>query len=153
MAHTAADCISSPAVGAGHRLRVTIAGQTSPVSSASVSLAYRAPRITSISGPGADKAVTPGGQSVLLTGDYFGPSTPASADGIPLPTSLVPTVRYGHTGTNASAAFAATFPPSSLRYMAANCRVTSDHTQVTCTTAPGTGKELRWEIKIGRAHV
>jgi VCBS repeat-containing protein len=148
VAHTAAACISSPAVGAGHRLRITVAGQSSDVSLPSVSLAYRAPRITAISGQGSSKAATEGGQSVLLTGDFFGPTTPATLDGIPLPTALVPAVRYGRTGTNASAAFAATFPASSLRYAAVNCRVTSDHTQVTCTTAPGTGKDLRWELTI-----
>jgi hypothetical protein len=147
VAHTTVACTSSPAVGAGHRLRITVAGQASNVSTPSVALSYRLPLITSIAGPGADKAVTEGGQTVLITGDQFGPATPASADGFPLPGALVPTARYGRT-TGPQNASASTFPASSLRYAAYNCRVTSDHTQVTCTTVEGTGNALRWAVTI-----
>ena len=112
---------------------MTAGGQASAAPS-QAAVSYRPPVITALSGPGAAGAVTPGSQTVYVTGDMFGPATLASPAGVPQPGAIAPLARYGHPAANASL----------LQYLAQGCLVTVDHTQMTCLTAPGTGAALVW---------
>lgn len=82
---------------------------------------YANPSISSLSG--AMSMQTSGGESVTLTGVNFGS------------TSSVVTVRYRSA--------------SSPEYTASGCVVTQAHTVVRCTTVPGYGTDLAWELTVG----
>lgn len=83
--------------------------------------AYGVPIIDSINGPGAADASTDGGELVILTGRYF--SVQQFLEG----------VTYGVSGTE---------------YTATDCRVTANHTEIRCLTAPGTGRKLSWMVRV-----
>jgi hypothetical protein len=82
---------------------------------------YAPPIITSVSGPGSINASTDGGDIVILTGSYFSVN------------KWLEKVTYGPKGTE---------------FTARNCTVTRSHTEITCTTAPGTGRKLFWTVTI-----
>jgi hypothetical protein len=82
---------------------------------------YAPPVITSVSGPGSVNASTDGGDLVILTGSYFSIN------------KFLEKVTYGPKGTE---------------FTARNCTVTRAHSEITCTTAPGTGRVLYWTVTI-----
>jgi hypothetical protein len=82
---------------------------------------YAPPIITSVSGPGSINASTDGGDIVILTGSYFSVN------------KWLEKVTYGPKGTE---------------FTARNCTVTRSHTEIACTTAPGTGRKLFWTVTI-----
>jgi hypothetical protein len=82
---------------------------------------YAPPVITSITGAGSVNASTDGGDVVILTGNYFSINT------------WLEKVTYGPKGTE---------------FTARNCTVTRAHSEITCTTAPGTGRVLYWTVTI-----
>jgi hypothetical protein len=111
-------------VGIGWNLTwiVTVAGQTSPRSSATNR--YVTPSLSTIRGTGASQAITTGGQLFTITGSHFGPTT----------STAKPVVTYGDTGTE---------------YIASSCTVTLTDTQIVCLTGEGTGADLMTIVKIG----
>jgi hypothetical protein len=82
---------------------------------------YAPPVIYSVSGPGSVNASTDGGDLVILTGSYFSIN------------KFLEKVTYGPKGTE---------------FTARNCTVTRAHSEITCTTAPGTGRVLYWTVTI-----
>jgi hypothetical protein len=82
---------------------------------------YAPPVITSITGAGSVNASTDGGDLVILTGSYFSIN------------KFLEKVTYGPKGTE---------------FTARNCTVTRAHSEITCTTAPGTGRVLYWTVTI-----
>jgi len=82
---------------------------------------YAPPVITSVSGSGSVNASTDGGDIVILTGSYFSIN------------KFLEKVTYGPKGTE---------------FTARNCTVTRAHSEITCTTAPGTGRVLYWTVTI-----
>jgi hypothetical protein len=69
--HVEVSCESVPGVGAHLIWKVVVSGQPSDDSLFTVS--YEPPSVTLVSGPGAEKANTDGGQIVYIDGDNFGP--------------------------------------------------------------------------------
>ena len=41
------------------------------------------------------------------------------------------------------------YGPSGTEFIAVGCTVTVPHSQIACTTAPGTGRQLRWLVTVG----
>lgn len=117
--HSLIQCETEPGVGANLRIRVTVEGVTGLPSqqSAASMLRYASPSVTSISvSTASGKLNTAGGEPVVLSCQNVGPSNAGSLG-----------VTYG--------------PPTlPTRFTARQCSVTVDHTQVTCQSAPGTGK-------------
>ena len=122
-------CTSLPGVGSSSSLSVSVQG----VSYTSPLLGYQPPCLWNISGPGVDGASTGGGDTVVLTGNNFGPVG-----------ALIDFVVYGATvvpGVNPYSAVSSVL-------LAQGCAVTVPHTQITCTTAPGVGSNLVWTVSI-----
>jgi hypothetical protein len=109
-------------------------GQTSAPSA--VLTSYVGPTIRSVTGPGAVRANTEGGQIVTIAGDEFGPVTTGGA----APSSpVVQWVRYGTPGVLQFAA-----PPESCYVVAAR-----PSPQMQCLTGPGTGAGHWWQVNVG----
>ena len=123
--HTAIRCDTVPGVGSQLRWKVTIGN----LSSVTPTTNYAPPAITSVSGPGAANASTQGGETVVLRGTNFGTAQEAAA--VP---SSIDFVQYGRDGDGV--------------FRAVDCAVTVDHTEITCKTAPGTGKDLTWRVSV-----
>ena len=119
-------CLTAPGYGTGHVLTVTIGTGSSNVRTSAVfataDINYAAPIVAIYSGPGSDEASTFGGQSLIVTGANFGPvGTP------------VDSASYGEG-------------PYQLP---ATCTVSVAHSELTCTTSAGGGKELKLVVTIG----
>jgi hypothetical protein len=117
-------CLTAQGYGTGHSLSVTIGAdanaRTSTVFAADIS--YAAPIVAVYSGAGSTDASTFGGQLMVVTGANFGPiGTP------------VDDAKYGE-GTY---------------QLDASCTVSIAHTELTCTTSEGAGKELKLVVTIG----
>ena len=84
-----------------------------------------------VTGPGRFEANTAGGEELFLIGSNFGPVT----------SDLYVTI-----GEDINARYG---PHTNYRYNATNCRVTTDQTVITCTTAEGTGKDHAWVLNVG----
>lgn len=121
--HVVITCTSVAGVGADIPLAVVVDGQDT---SDSAFISYSPPTIASVTGSNVDSMQTVGGDEITLTGANFGPASEFD--------SFV--AGYG--------------PLSSLdKYTASNCVLDTPHEAVTCETAPGVGKELRWIISVG----
>ena len=94
---------------------------TSPFSNTSIS--YARPTVDSLTGPGTEDADTAGGQLVTIRGAQFGTRAANRVD----------LVSYG---------------PSASEFVAANCSVTVDHSEIQCLTAEGLGTGIRWSVMI-----
>ena len=128
-AHREITCTTAAGYGQNLAWKVSVRSQESQASSTTTS--YKEPVVLSVGGPGSHRARTEGGESVVIDGDQFGPaSTTLASDHV--------TVAYGR------AAGANTFAFSGV-----GCRVSTAHTQIECTTAPGTGKDHSWKVTIG----
>ena len=110
----------------GYYLQLSVGGQGSNVFAAQMS--YAPPVISGFQPTGGLE--TSGGQTVLLTGVNFGPYQDPT---------LVITASYSTAAGTLGAAYS---------YPASNCAVTVANTQITCTTAPGAGAALTWELMV-----
>jgi hypothetical protein len=135
--HTMLLCTSAPGIGAGLAVNVVVGGQSSGASPVAQVLHYKVPVITDIGGLGSARALTIGGQQVVLSGSQFGLLTPLSGNGNPVAGALQPIAKYGHVGS------------SPLTYTAAECRVSVANSQIICLTVEGTGKDLVWQVTVG----
>ena len=127
--HVAITCKTTSGAGAGMNWRVSVDGQPS----VQPSTAYGHPVITGISGPVA--LDTDGAQVVVITGRNFAPSEKTKQ-------SPVTGERFLHSvvyGPSANPHY--TLPT-------ANCKVTKDSTEITCTTVPGVGSDLTWFVTV-----
>jgi hypothetical protein len=132
-AHTTITCTTAAGVGVGHRVALSIGGQAAAAWPASgPGLAFLPPTLTAISGQGSINADTSGGQVVVLSGRHFGP--------VVFPLASIDSVTYGHPLT------------APAQYSGQGCRVTTQTplvSQITCSTAPGVGRNLRWAVSVG----
>jgi cysteine-rich repeat protein len=122
--HHALLCRSVAGYGGSLAVTVLVANQESASNDTVARTMYSTPSIVAVTGDGSFNALTRGNQDVFLAGQFFG-TTEHNA---------VKAVMYGPTGTE---------------YQATSCIVTADHIQVTCRTAPGVGRSLRWRVLIG----
>lgn len=125
-------CTTAPGAGFNLRASLTVGGQTA-VSPVTATVSYLPPVMTALSGRGFSNAETVGGQTVLITGDQFGPVSQVGGAYSPLPNV---TAMYGKPGD------------SILRYTAASCAVTTAQTVITCLTAPGVGFGYVWQVTV-----
>jgi hypothetical protein len=127
------ECTSVPGFGSNHSWRIGLESRYSNWSMDKTS--YEVPVILSVHGPGSYQASTAGGQEVYITGDFFGPRSP----GIVSPYIVT---KYGH--------YPAAWLPGEIFFppYSPSCIVSIGHTQLTCITTPGVGKNHSWEILI-----
>ena len=118
--HTVLRCVSA---GVGDHLLFTVhvGDQASPPFVSS--LAYDAPVITSVYGPGTTNALTSGGQVVYVAGRNLG------AD------DFNTHLAYGHN--------------NSFLFTTPSCHLVLPHTLVRCITVPGSGFQNQWQITVG----
>ena len=98
-------------------------------------LGYAAPIISGISGVFSSMP-TGGGDTFMLSGNMFGP-----ASGYPN------WVRYGLPGVNGVTRYTAGTPDAVT--LIPYCTVTVAHTQISCVTAPGTGRGFSVQAAVG----
>ena len=127
--HVAITCQTTAGAGAGMNWRVSVDGQPS----VQPSTAYGHPVITGISGPAA--LDTDGAQVVVITGRNFAPSEKTKQSPV-TGARFLDRVVYGPSGN----------PHYTLP--TANCKVTKDSTEITCTTVPGVGNDLAWFVTV-----
>jgi hypothetical protein len=127
--HVAITCKTTSGAGAGMNWRVSVDGQPS----VQPSTAYGHPVITGISGPVA--LDTDGAQVVVITGRNFAPSEKTKQSPV-TGERFLHSVVYGPSGN----------PHYTLP--TANCKVTEDSTEITCTTVPGVGSDLTWFVTV-----
>jgi hypothetical protein len=127
--HVAITCQTTAGAGAGMNWRVSVDGQPS----VQPSTAYGHPVITGISGPAA--LDTDGAQVVVITGRNFAPSEKTKQSPV-TGARFLDRVVYGPSGN----------PHYVLP--TANCKVTKDSTEITCTTVPGVGNDLAWFVTV-----
>jgi len=134
--HTDVECQTQPGVGAGHIFVADICGQASTPSAFNAS--YAAPTLIDVTGPGAFRASTEGGQKIVLRGSEFGPVQRLGD----LPFSIN-SVTYTRPGAGQAV------------YSAVECVVSSATSaagalsEITCLTAPGTGTGHGWTAVVG----
>lgn len=119
--HQQLQCTSVPGIGQNLTVIVTILGVQS--NNFINGLSYHKPLLTEIFGPGL-LSPTYGGAIIYLSGNHFGPLTTS-------PSEIV--VTYGKTGEE---------------FVAINCMIIAPHVKISCTTAPGTGKNHIWRVQI-----
>jgi hypothetical protein len=121
--------------GAGHLWHVSIAEQPS----VTPTTAYDRPMVASFAvlpttlGLGSNDTMqltSDGGQEITIKGTKFGPM---------LPSGQVP---YLNPNTGV------TYGPTGVEYLAKNCRVTTNSTEIKCTTVAGMGGPHRWLVTI-----
>jgi hypothetical protein len=110
--------------------------QTSTLSNQTVG--YRTPEIFRVFGPSVESLATSGGETILLTGDFFGPVSSLRDE--------VASIKYGH---HASAwdPHDRHFPPY-FTY----CEVIQAHTMLQCISVEGTGKNLSLALEIDEQY-
>lgn len=94
-------------------------------------MSYGAPVLYTLSGPGANSD-TPGGQSVLITGQNLGAN------------ASVVSAFYSSAFTSSTSALGI----QTVTYNASSCVITTPNTQLTCSTAPGAGAALTWGLVV-----
>ncbi|RYY38983.1 hypothetical protein EON62_00085, partial [archaeon] len=118
--HTLITCNTVEGTGRDLVWAVEIGNQVSVVSNGTSS--YAPPAIAWYTGPGAQSAVTQGGDEVLISGQNFGPvGTPIEA------------AEYGRNGST---------------FVATDCAVVTAHVAVRCRTAVGAGSDLTWSLQV-----
>ena len=121
--HTRIECLSTVGIGKGHTWIVAVGNQTSPASTATT--AYKIPAIESLSGSGIVSGSTGGGEQIVVSGTDFGPA------------HIVPILSYGDAND------------ASSLYYGTSCSVSVAHTQITCLSAEGTGKDHAMSVRVG----
>ena len=129
--HTVIECTSVPGVGANLSWSVVVGGQRSDGSS-NGTVSYKPPVIapkstltgaTALTGTGASDADTRGNQKLIVAGTQFGPGDEPNA----------PVLVYGREG----------------QYVAVSCEVSVEHSQITCLTADGVGRNHPILLSVG----
>jgi len=126
-------CETAAGVGKDHKLTVQIGlsdpkfPQQKPLLSDTfvANIAYAAPIVAIYSGPGANNAITSGGQTLIITGTQFGPLGTEIED-----------ATYGNEDYQ-------------LNLDVSKCSVTVAHKEITCITSAGAGLGLKLVLKIG----
>ncbi|KAG7392161.1 cadherin, EGF LAG seven-pass G-type receptor, partial [Phytophthora pseudosyringae] len=116
--HERITCTTAPGVGNRLAWIITIDGLTS----ATPTISYAKPYITSIEGEGAVNALVRGGQSLILRGGNFGPGGVA-----------IDRISYGSSGRD---------------YQVMEVVEHNDST-IVCMTVPGVGANLSWVVSVG----
>lgn len=130
--HSLMECQTVAGVGTGLQFAANVCGLSSslvPLSSAS----YAKPVLREVTGPGASRASTEGGQIVVLSVREVGPRS--LIDAIPFP---ITDVRYG--------------TPGQLQFIPTGCWVSFASTsgsEITCLTAAGFGFNHAWQLSVG----
>ena len=139
--HTQVTCNTVPGAGAFHQWRLTVGGQASGWSGADHTTSYAVPDVSTLAITAADGVTaaatmqTTGGETVTVVGSNFGPGAVAGASATAAAHHVV-TAEYGDNAGDG------------LWYAAA-CVVTTPHSQITCTTAPGVGAAHQWRVTVG----
>ena len=120
-AHTQIRCLTAPGTGKDHAWRVTVGAQNSDVLEAEMS--YAPPVIVAFTNEGAESALTPGGQVVVIEGRQFG-----------FDSAMIDAVTYGVD----SKEFDAT----------PQCTILEAHRRIECQTTEGAGAALKWLVII-----
>lgn len=115
------ECAVPPGAGASLIFAADICGQ--PAVERQFGVSYAPPLITSLAGPGANRASTAGGQVLIINGVNFGP--------VALVPSAIKAVYWSRGWTGLP-----------FWMSASACSVTVDNVQVTCLTGAGTGANL-----------
>ena len=123
-AHAVVKCLSAEGTGSNHLYSIAVNGLESESLFRSPS-GYAPPTLNNVLGTGAINALSGGGEQVHLVGTNFGPMSSKS------------TVNATYTDTH-----------EGLTYSANRCVRTVDHTQITCYTSAGSGKELKWTVYV-----
>jgi hypothetical protein len=136
-------CTTLPGFDFGYIWSITLnpqsAGASPILSEIDLLMSYGAPIVTSISAPSIvgtstqKKLPTTTPVNIVITGSNFGPS------------NSNPVFYYGNQCVNSA---------SGQVCHEFECRVTLwSHTSITCTSASGVGKDLGWELRVGRLVV
>ena len=134
--HVEMTCKTTEGSGKGHRWTVVVGAQSSMVSNQTVG--YRLPKIFRVFGPSVDSLATSGGETILLSGDFFGP--------LSLVRDEVASIKYGHHAT-AWDSNDRHYPP----YFT-HCEVILAHTLMQCISVEGTGKNLSLALEVDEQH-
>jgi len=124
ISQTVITCATVPGTGRDHVWSLNVASQNSIVQSGVSKTNYATPVVASYAGAGAVNGITDGNQIVLVSGGDFGPVNGANV-----------TAKYGGAANK-------------VEFTAVGCYVSIAHTQITCTTAPGAGKDLSWVVTV-----
>ncbi|KAA0148487.1 hypothetical protein FNF31_07409 [Cafeteria roenbergensis] len=133
-----------------HQWLVTVSGDSKGEPGCCSS--YGPPILSAISGPGAADAVTPGGQAVVISGKNFGPS--------PGPIRVMYYLTIDKSADDSAGGGGGILNATDIRTIgdgsgefyiqpnggSAACKITVDHLEITCETAPAGGSGLRWEV-------
>jgi len=137
-AHTQVTCYTSPGVGTDLGFVVEVDGLRSAYHTGGYS--FDQPTVWYVLGE--SEMHTAGGEVVVITGENFGAATGIGAGaGVPgLEGGLVASYSNEDNADDP--------------YIAVGCMVTKPHTEVTCRTAPGIGRDYTWTLHVGgRASV
>eukprot|EP00937_MAST-01D_sp_MAST-1D-sp2_P000675 g675.t1 len=120
--HTAVECLTAPGTGNNHIWSIEL-GEQKSVPCFATPTHYGTPFVSTITGAGAQDAVTPGGETIVIKGGNFGPAS----------LNNLQSVTYGQTGKE---------------FVAKSCKITVDHETVVCNTAVGGGFKLKWIVNV-----
>jgi len=142
-AHTQIRCKTVAGVSKDFVWVVKVAGQSSPKSSSGVGdmTFYTRPVITSVTGPGAYKANTRGGQKLYIEGDFFGPVLNCRGGSIQTLNSCIDNVIFATTDTDD--------PVLKHEFKGVDCIVQNAQTMIVCTSPEGVGKNFAYKISVG----
>lgn len=156
LAHRQIACVTAEGTGANHTVVASVGGQVSAptahaqadaepgedfgegsgVTAAVTTVSYAAPVISYYEGDGAVDAGTPGGDTVVIHGEQFGPAGPV----------LLDEVRYGLEERDADLE---DLDRQGLEFdVTSSCNVTVAHEEITCTKRSGAGAGLKWRIIV-----
>ena len=162
--HNTAVCQSMPGSGRNHRLQVIVGSdedgwQTSDPSTVTVSYGAPSIQVGGISGPGAIRADTQGGQVIIVAGANFGartpllPGAPAACGGTPHPPSSVHLLEdpsllpFNVTSEVPQLVYGPASDPN--RYKSSSCVVSNvQSTRLSCCSAVGTGKGFVYRVSV-----
>jgi hypothetical protein len=129
-------CSTAEGVGNEHAMVMTLGGQRSTTYLANIS--YANPQIASYAGAGSNRANTEGGQEVIITGTNFGPGTTNTQYNSYF--SKLLKAEYGVQLKDG--------PFTNLTLQVTSCAVSKPHTELTCATVAGAGKNLVWKVTL-----
>merc|ERR1711871_940658 len=121
--HDVVQCVSAEGTGSKHLYRISINGVDSILYKSPHG--YSPPVLNDVFGTGADRALSSGGEQVHLRGKNFGP--------IDSPSTI-------------NATYFDEF--EQVLYTASDCIRTASHTEITCFTAKGSGRNLKWSVHV-----
>ncbi len=134
--HEQITCYTVAGAGSNLRWQITIATQESEFPTT----AYADPVIYGFRSTNAARNGNSAGfETVVIVGNNFGPVHFDKRDGRGVvAATFLNTVTYGGS--------------SGTKYTAVACAVTVDHTEITCNTAPGVGRNLAWVVEVGKQY-